>query len=343
MQFSEEQVLDELPGMLGDILECEVAVQPAAADLHFDAIVTAGSHSFSLAIKTSGTLGEVAKALEELKKLGARFRHPMLVVPYMSSAGRDYCRERGVSWADLSGNARIKAPGLLAKATGFRNRFARRRSEESVFAPKSSRVVRQLLIDPERTYRQKELVQITGLRQGLVSRLVRLLRERGYVQPGTRVVRVTRPRELLHDWHQVYQFDKHSILRGHISSRSGDSLLEHLSAHFRQSGIEHAATGLAGAWLLTHYAEFRLVTLYVKRQPTKRELSDIRFRQTDRGPNTWFVSPNDEGVFAASREVNAVPCVHPVQNYLDLKGHPERANAAAAELRTQLLSWSENG
>jgi len=342
MRFSPEQALRELPAILEDLLECEVAFEPVPAASPVDAIVTAGGQTFFLAISRSGTLGQVAQALEQLNKHAARFRQPLLVVPYMSSAGKAYCRDRAVSWVDLSGNARVKVPGWLVKATGFKNRFTSRPPQVSVFAPKGSRIVRQLLIDPERGYQQKDLVEITHLRQGWVSRLVRSLREAGYLQPDTRLVRVARPGELLHDWHERYDFEKHSLLRGHVSARSGPSLLRGISAHLRRSGIDHAATGLAGAWLLTHFADFRLVTLYVKRQPTNRELSEIRFRQTDRGSNLWLVSPNDEGVFAGSRPMDTVPCVHPVQNYLDLKGHPERAKDAAEELCTQRLSWSRH-
>lgn len=342
MRLSPDQALRELPAILENLLECAVAVQPVPAGPAFDAIVTAGGHIFSVAIKNSGALGQVAEALEQLKKHGARFQRPLLVVPYMSSAGRDYCHDRGVSWVDLSGNARVKIPGLLVKATGFGNRFVSRLPQPSVFAPKGSRIVRQLLMDPERSYEQRDLVKITRLRQGWVSRLVRSLREAGYLQPDTRLVRIARPGELLHDWHEVYDFEKHSLLRGHISARSGPSLLGEISTRLRQSGIEHSATGLAGAWLLTHYADFRLVTLYVKRQPTMNELSEIRFRQTDKGANVWLVAPNDEGVFMGGREVDGAPCVHPVQNYLDLKGHPERAKDAAEELRTQLLAWSQH-
>jgi len=32
-------------------------------------------------------------------------------------------------------------------------------------------------------------------------------------------------------------------------------------------------------------------------------------------------------------------CVHPVQVYLDLKGHPERAKEAASMVRQERLKW----
>jgi hypothetical protein len=35
--------------------------------------------------------------------------------------------------------------------------------------------------------------------------------------------------------------------------------------------------------------------------------------------------------------------VHPVQAYLDLAAHPERAKEAADELRSRFMSWRRNG
>jgi hypothetical protein len=54
----------------------------------------------------------------------------------------------------------------------------------------------------------------------------------------------------------------------------------------------------------------------------------------------WLIVPSDEGVFHCSSVVNEVACVHPIQAYLDLGAHPERANEAAIELRKRLLNWN---
>jgi len=62
--------------------------------------------------------------------------------------------------------------------------------------------------------------------------------------------------------------------------------------------------------------------------------------QTKAGANIWLIAPNDDGVFAgASERDGAIRCVHPVQVYLDLKSHPERARAAAEAVRRKYLDW----
>jgi len=119
-------------------------------------------------------------------------------------------------------------------------------------------------------------------------------------------------------------------------------LLASLAAAFCDEGLTTAATGLAGAWLLTHFASFRLVTLYVDREPPQELLTKLGFRHGDRGANTWLVIPNDEGVFAGRDEQDGIGCAHPVQVYLDLKFHPERSSEAAQRVRERYLDGNEH-
>jgi hypothetical protein len=99
----------------------------------------------------------------------------------------------------------------------------------------------------------------------------------------------------------------------------------------------YAATGLVGAWLLTGFASFRLVTLYLKDEPSPEFLVELGFREQERGANVWLVVPNDEGVFYGGQTRDEVPCVHPVQIYLDLKFHPECSAEAAEYLKEKYL------
>lgn len=50
-----------------------------------------------------------------------------------------------------------------------------------------------------------------------------------------------------------------------------------------------------------------------------------------------MVRPVDDGVFVGAGSVDGLPCVHPLQVYLDLKAQPERAAEAAVELRKRLI------
>ena len=64
----------------------------------------------------------------------------------------------------------------------------------------------------------------------------------------------------------------------------------------------------------------------------------LGFHEEPRGANLRLVLPNDAGVFQGAEPRDGVRCVHPVQAYVDLKAHPERATDAAAQLYAELLS-----
>ena len=110
-----------------------------------------------------------------------------------------------------------------------------------------------------------------------------------------------------------------------------------------RQNLEHAATGLAGAWALTRFAAFRTVTVYLAGDPSTALLDALDFRPDPRGANLWLVVPNDEGVFHGALEQDGIHCVHPVKVYADLKDHPERAPEAAERVRGEWLTWRVDG
>ncbi len=72
--------------------------------------------------------------------------------------------------------------------------------------------------------------------------------------------------------------------------------------------------------------------MFVEDLPRYGLLDKLGFRKDPCGANVWLVLPKDEGVFHDVQEVDGVRCAHPVQVYVDLKGHPERADEAAEHL-----------
>jgi hypothetical protein len=127
-----------------------------------------------------------------------------------------------------------------------------------------------------------------------------------------------------------------------LAELSSDEILKRISNLFLKNEITHASTGLSAAWLYTRYAGFRIVTFYSKSLPSADLLKKLGFREEARGSNVWIVIPKDEGVFQGAKQVENISCVHPIQVYLDLFSHPERAKEAAENIRHELLKWNKN-
>ncbi len=339
------QAIEQTIGRLEEILgssAIDVIDQQLPGDVHCDVIVTIRRHTFAIEWKSSGTMGQVALAANRLTQVakGSRSRLiPLLSVPYMGMRGRTYCEDLGVSWLDLSGNSSITARNLYIRERGNKNRFRRRGPPESAFGPKGSRITRWMLTHPGELFSQRGLAEAVGLNEGYTSRIIRKLLDSQLVARRRRGIEVIDPDLLLDAWNEAYRFAKHALIPGHIPAMSGGALVHELADTFAEQDIPYAVTGLPAAWLYTRYAAFRLVTVYLDKAPSVKLKRRLGFREERRGANTWLVVPNDEGVFHGEMDQDGVRCVHPVQAYLDLQEHPERAAEAADELKYRLLDW----
>ncbi len=339
----------EVPRKLAEFLELpeeEVIIPESGKKPGPDFTVKAGKYTFLVVSKGSSARASLILAvtrLEARRKIQGEDVIPLLVAPYMGETGRRFCEEHALAWLDLSGNARIKAPGLFINVAGKPNRFKSAGRPPNLFAPKSSRIVRQLLIESDPGFTQRELALATGLDEGYTSRIARRLEESGLVlRDNASLLKPEDPDQLLDAWREVYDFQKHHIIKGHVVARSGDELLHRIAKVFNQHHVDYAVTGLGAAWLYTHFANFRVASFYLSLTPTDELTNGLGFREEERGANTWIVLPNDEGIFHGSEVREGIRCVHPVQVYLDLKAHPERSSEAASRLRQDYLKWRQH-
>jgi len=343
---NEKQALQQVAERLAELMDfaaSEAEIQRPRGHARPDAVLDVGGRTFVVEWKSTGAAAPVALAAEQVRMFAeslGRGAIPLVAVPFMGHVGRQKCDEVGVGWLDLSGNARISAPGIRILVEGQPNRFKRRGRPLSVFAPKSARIARWLLLHPHRPMTQREIAQATDMDEGFTSRIVSKLEEDDLIfRQDDGAIAVRDPNLLLDAWREDYDFSKHRILRGHAPARSGEALLGQLSERLDKEGLRYAATGLAAAWRMTRFAGFRIVTLYLSEGPGRTVLERLGVREGPQGSNLWLVVPNDQGVFHGASDQEGVRCVHPVQVYLDLFAHPERSKEAAEELRTEYLNW----
>ena len=342
------QAADRLAEIFDGLKPTEIAelVVDSHHDPGWDAAFTDGDHVFLLVWKRSSSVGYVTTAIHHLEMAKHSFPDkaiPILAVPYMGGAAREHCAQAQLAWLDLSGNARIIAPGIFYQNLGNPNLFRRAGRPESAFGPRGSRITRRLLINTTEAVRQRALAINTGLNEGHTSRIIGKLLESGLVERRDGGIRITDADALLDAWRDDYRFDRHHVIRGHIAARGGDALIHSIAESLSRNEEPYAATALPAAWLWTSFAGFRLATVYLSAVPSAGLKKDLGFREEVRGANTWLVVPNDEGVFDGLEVIDGIPCVHPVQVYVDLKDHPERATEAATELRKRKLLRGYDG
>lgn len=345
---SEQQALRRVVERLADLfsLPSTEATTREMRSAEVDAVAEIGSLTFVIEWKGSSNLAQVSRAADQVRRYASELGEgvtPLVAVPFMGPVGREHCRKAGVNWLDLSGNAHIIAPGVRVRIEGQPNLFKQPGRPSSAFAPKSSRIARWLLLHPGEPRSQREIARGTDMDEGFTSRIVaRLEEDELVVREPDGAIRARDPDLLLDAWREDYDFSKHQIVKGHVAARSGEALLHQTSEQLHSHEVDHAATGMAAAWLLTRFAGFRIVATYVAELPSAEVLGRLGFREEASGANLWLIVPTDEGVFHGASDRDGVPCVHPIQAYLDLKEQPERADEAAEHLRAELLTWRAN-
>ncbi len=303
-----------------------------------DGVLNVGDARFAvqLVLRSKGLLALTSKIdyLKELPGVKSGNALPLLLVPYMTEAGKGVCREEGVNWVDLSGNADVRAKSLTIIIEGRPNKFVVEGRPSDIFAPRNSRVVRAFL--ENRTFeKQSDIVAWAKLNKGNVSRLVQRMVADGVVEKNGNLLRAVNPASLLTAWAAGYEFGKHKVIKGHMPGELSERMAR-LSIALHDADIDFAYTGLAaGDAYVSHLTSFRLVSLFVAKPVPNEVLKKLLFSAEERGANTWLAVPNDESVFWGKSEFGSTNMVSPIQAYLDLGGQPERA----AELRDVLLDY----
>ena len=165
---------------------------------------------------------------------------PVLGLPSVSPRIAELCRDAGWSWFDLAGNCWIDVPGLLhVERTGREPVRPVRRAAANLSSAAAGRVLRVLLSPghAHRSWTQRDLQAHTCWRAaandqpvslGLVNKLLRHLRNEGYVESATHGgVRVRDYRGLLTAWRTAYAFDRHER-RSYFTLLKGAQLAEAL-------------------------------------------------------------------------------------------------------------------
>lgn len=345
--------IERIPKLLSEHLQLEVQqvleqqIQDEAGGSRVpDLVVVLDGFTFDVEYKHRSRAEQVGQGIRAMQQWEQPDRDsiPLLVVPYMGSVGRKLCEDAKVAWMDLSGNAQIHSGTIRVSVLGHENKFKSRGRRANLFAPKSARIIRILLVDYGHSYFQKELAELADVDPGHVSRVVRRMEEAGFVERDiSRGVWVRDPDLLLDAWKDEYDLGDHKAMKGHLSVRTPEEALARLDDVLHQSQVNYALTGLPAGWFYVHHATYRLVTLFVESWPEESLLEEVNWRDQERGGNVWLLRPNDPGVFYGTVERDGYRCASAIQTYLDLCQLPERASEVAEILRQEWLTWREDG
>jgi hypothetical protein len=337
-------LLEEVPA----IKVRDVSIEPDGPDRGVDILarinVSGQRYLIVCEVKSSGQPRHVRTGLLQLRNYVAHHKPgslPIFIAPYLSAEAQALCRDEKVGFVDLEGNARLVFDGVFIERLVPNKPAAARRALKSLFKPKSARILRVLLRNPDRAWRVAELAGAAQVSLGHVSNVRSALIDNEWAKLSDEGLVLSKPDDALDAWREAYDSsaERREGFYTTLHGRPFDEAARHALGSKSGSGQIALASFSAAQWLApygrsaTHY-------FYAESDAMDRLKRDLKLASVHKGENVVVMVPKDSGLFLDVVEpAPGAVCTSPVQTYLDLAQAGERGREAADHLRREKLSW----
>ena len=257
---------------------------------------------------------------------------PLIAAGYLSPRSKQVLVERGISYADMTGNLRLLAskPGLFINATGAtKDPWPDDQPLRSLRGRGAGRAVRAL-VDFRPPYGIRELASRAQVPPATLSRVIDLLEREGVIIRDHRggVTEIDWS-AAIRRWSQDYELRRSNFVASYLEPRGQSALIQKLgNAKWR-----YAATASLAAQRFAPIAATRAAVIYVEDSAEAAKRLKVDF--ADAGANVFLVEPFDDVVFERKIEREGLISAAPSQLAVDLLTGPGREPSEGEEL----LDW----
>lgn len=263
----------------------------------------------------------------------------ILASDYLSPGMQDTLRNAGVPFIDFAGNAWLQHRGVHIDRRGFANPDAETRLPRGPFSDKASLVIRALFAS--RGGRGvRDLAGELGLTAGYVSKVLQELDRRGYLARRDDGVALRHAGELLTDWLHAYRGRQPvSTMTYFAPATSVKALMEAARGADFALRPDYALTLQSGASLVSRYAEFGTLEVYVRDASVADGIAaQLGARPVSRGANLVIMVPYYRvSAFYGERRIRGLSVVSDLQLYVDLYDFPLRGREQAERIFERCL------
>ncbi|OGB88229.1 MAG: hypothetical protein A3H39_03305 [candidate division NC10 bacterium RIFCSPLOWO2_02_FULL_66_22] len=331
------ECLERVPFLSIKRIRREPRLGSASADIALRLKTPDGEQVVLVEVKSSGQPRVVREAVNQLLQYRSKVpeAYGVLVAPYISPQSARICVENGIGYVDLAGNCRLRFRQVYVEREGKPNPAPQRRDLRSLYSPRTTRVLRVLLLDPKKTWKLQPLAQEAGVSLGQVYNVKKLLVDREWIRTDEEGLRLVEPSPLLTEWSQNYTYRRNAA-RDFYSLDAPPEIESKLATACRDRSVQYALTGFSAAARLAPMVRYQRVTAYVSGD-FGGLVKTLGLKEVPSGANVTVLSPYDDGVFYGAADINGIQIVSPVQAYLDLIGYRGRGEEAATFLLEQVI------
>lgn len=302
-----------------------------------------GGHEHLLALEVGG-LGQPRQIREAVTRLSEIRRdlpaaYPVAVAEYIGAQSASLLRRNGFGYLDLSGNCYLAFENILIEKEGKPNIRPSTRPLKSLFAPRATRVVRVLLVDPQHAWRLEELAKAAEVSLGHAHNVVKRLEELAWVvREEHQRIHFAKPADLVEAWCESYSYRQNAVATYFSPERITRRLMAEIARLALAEGRRYAFTLHSGAALVAPNIRFPVIHCYLEGalDPFARALG---LRPGEGEGNVHLLTPYDQGVFYSRLEKGGLSVACLPQLYADLYRYERRGREQAEYLRREAMGY----
>src|ERR1044071_3899781 len=171
-------------------------------------------HTLAVGVTSLGQPRQIREAVTRLSEIRREMPdvYPVAVSSYIGPQSAALLKRSGLGYLDLSGNCHLAFGNVLIEKEGKPNLRPSTRPLKALFAPRATRVVRALLVDPGHLWRLDELARASEVSLGHAHNVVKRLGDLAWVERGERQrIFLSKPADLLDAWVDAYTYRLNGI------------------------------------------------------------------------------------------------------------------------------------
>jgi hypothetical protein len=323
-----------------EIADVRIAGQPADLMLKFR--LGEQEHTVVVEVSSLGQPRQIRGAVTRLAEIRRELpgAYPVAAAVYIGPQSARILKSHNLGYVDLSGNCYLALENVLIEKEGKRNIRPSTRPLRSLFAPRATRVVRALLVDPVRAWRLEELARAASVSLGHAHNVVKRLEELAWVErDADQRIRLGKPADLLESWSDAYTYRANEIASYVAPERITRRYMAELARAITAEGRRYAFTLSAGVSLVAPNFRVPVVHCYLEGDPAPLARG-LGLRAAEEADGTLHVlAPYDPGVFYGALEKGGLKVVCLPQLYADLLHYERRGRDQAEHLRREAMGY----
>ena len=299
-------------------------------------------HVLVVELSSLGQPRQIRAAVTRLAELRREVpgAYPVAAAVYIGPQSAQILKSNNLGFVDLSGNCYLAFENVHIEKEGKRNVRPSTRPLRSLFAPRATRVVRVLLVEPARGWRLDELARAAAVSLGHAHNVVKRLADLAWVErDADQRIRLGKPADLLEAWAGAYTYRANELASYVAPERVTRRFMAELARVATAEGRRYAFTLNAGVLLVAPNLRVPVVHCYLEGDPAPVAKA-LGLRASAEADGTLhLLAPYDPGVFYGALEKGGLKVVCLPQLYADLFHDERRGRDQAEHLRRETMGY----